>query len=57
MVPLAPPAPTGILDIEFIVFLTKVYLEEMERHHFSSCQFPPLFLKTISQGELKKTNL
>ena len=38
-------------------FLTKVYLEEMERHHFSSCQFPPLFLKTISQGELKKTNL
>ena len=29
----------------------------MERHHFSSCQFQPLFLQTISQGELENKPL
>ena len=53
----------AVLDIEFIVisffrfFSSKVYVEEMERHHFSSCQFQPLFLQTISQGELENKPL
>ena len=56
----------AVLDIEFIVisffrFFSKVYVEEMERHHFSSCQFPPLFWRRDWGGfhkeNWKKTNL